>query len=278
MRTSVVEPAILVISLFFQSKVLRRSSLPTSAYNSALVALLLAVPCLFVTAKDAFADARADIAAGDQAYKRGQSGLGEAIRFYTRAIDSGELSGANLGFAHEKRGSAMFHKRLYEDALDEFAIAIRLEPRSAGARASHGDTAFVLGRWEEAIQDYDGALELDESLAYAVLWRYLAQLAVGKDAASDLAAAATRIDHAKWPAPVIDFYLGKTTPDEFLAAASGKDPCDEVFYVAEYQLRHGKRAEAEAMFRRAVQSCPHGNPGFSNEYDAAQAELKRLGK
>jgi lipoprotein NlpI len=76
-------------------------------------------------------------------------------------------------------------------------------------------------------------------------------------------------------------YLAGVTPQAVLDVAADSDAetrrvkqSEAYFYVGEYLLMQGKRSEAIDMFRRAVATGLTG----SIEYDAAKAELARLGE
>jgi len=84
----------------------------------------------------------------------------------------------------------------------------------------------------------------------------------------------------KWPAPVIQLFLGKITPDAVLQLAADKDPekntkqqCQANFYIAEYQAFHGQRDAARKDFRLTGETC---HPNYFLYVKSAQEELKGL--
>ena len=88
------------------------------------------------------------------------------------------------------------------------------------------------------------------------------------------------LNETRWPAPVIDFYLGKITEKEMYAAVENPEPrkkgeqiCEANFYSGEAKLLKNATNEAIALLRTAEKECP---PTFY-EAHGASAELKRLG-
>ena len=84
----------------------------------------------------------------------------------------------------------------------------------------------------------------------------------------------------KWPAPVIQMFLGQMTPTAVLAAADNPDAttkagqvCDANLYSGELALRQGAKDDATRLIRLAASDCPK----TFDEWLAANAELKALG-
>jgi lipoprotein NlpI len=82
---------------------------------------------------------------------------------------------------------------------------------------------------------------------------------------------------AKWPAPIVKFYLGKMTFEELRGAAD--DPnvvkrqgqlCEANFYAGELALANHKRTEAVELLRFAAENCPKN----FLEWPAAVTELR----
>ena len=49
----------------------------------------------------------------------------------------------------------------YDEALADFNRAIELDPEDAWALAGRGETYWAMGRYDQALADYDRAIELD---------------------------------------------------------------------------------------------------------------------
>ncbi len=91
-----------------------------------------------------------------------------AISNYTDAIQLKE----NYYDAFYKRGLSKFYQRAYEQSVPDFEMAIRISPKVPVTYKILADAYFMLGKYAEAIQQYDQALQvaktnkivLDESL------------------------------------------------------------------------------------------------------------------
>jgi lipoprotein NlpI len=71
----------------------------------------------------------------------------------------------------------------------------------------------------------------------------------------------------------VAFYRGERSADDMLAAASdAQERCEAQFYLGEWQLLHGKTAEAQATLRQVAVTC---RKDFVSTLGAV-AELKRL--
>ena len=78
---------------------------------------------------------------------------------------------------------------------------------------------------------------------------------------------------AEWPFAVTELYLGTRSPAATLvAAATPEQKCEAQFYLGQWHIVRGNRADAETALRAAVETCPKS----FTEYRAAVAELKRL--
>lgn len=108
------------------------------------------------------------------------------------------------------------------------------------------------------------------------MWLYLARAKSGTDGKDELKSNAAAVDLSKWPASVIELYLGQNTPEDVLHAA-GSDSgqrCEYSFYVREYRALRGERPEALALFR----SASSGGPKDFIEYVPALTEVRDLEK
>lgn len=223
------------------------------------------------------------------------------------AIDS------NFAMAYSNRGNAYYARRDLDRAIADFNRAVAIEPKFAGAYNNRANAFNAAGDLDRAIADYSQAIALDPGLAkaywnrgrlalltgslakalddlnhvaelaptdpYVALWLDIANRRGNRP--SRLAGMAKQINLTVWPSPVINLYLGQSTPDAVLASAdtanaeTKKDRlCDASFYIAEFVLQQGRKAEAVRLFRRAAADC---RKTFI-EYGAAIAELKALGE
>jgi len=80
----------------------------------------------------------------------------QAMADFEKAIGLAPLRAASYG----GRGGVWFGRKEFANALSDYSKNIELDPRDAGARYNRGLTYEKLGRREEAIADYKGALAI----------------------------------------------------------------------------------------------------------------------
>jgi lipoprotein NlpI len=135
-----------------------------------------------------------------------------------------------------------------------------------------GAARYDAGDFKGASADLLRSIEIDED-AYAMLYRFLARSRAGEAAEAELKANAGRLKTEEWPFAVTELYLGKRSPAATLAAAATPEhKCEAQFYLGQWHIVKGNRADAETALRAAVDTCPKSVA----EYRAAVAELKRL--
>lgn len=93
----------------------------------------------------------------------GQQRYEEALANYAQAL---RLK-PDYGVAHYNQGTALLSLGRWEEALDCYDRAIALDPRHAAAHMNRGLTLQKLSRYEDAVASYDAAIALDSSLAGA---------------------------------------------------------------------------------------------------------------
>ncbi len=79
----------------------------------------------------------------------------------TAAIDSGIWEGGDLAWAYNNRAIAYRLMGQWEDALEDFSIAIGLDPENPINWNNRGHAHRVMGAPEKAIVDFDWAIALD---------------------------------------------------------------------------------------------------------------------
>jgi len=99
-----------------------------------------------------------------------------AIQDYNVAISLNPFD-AN---AYNNRGDAFHRKRQLELAIEDYDRAIKIDPKLARAFNNRGNAYFDEGRTERAIEDYDEAVELDANYAIAFNNRGFAYLDLGQ--------------------------------------------------------------------------------------------------
>lgn len=87
--------------------------------------------------------------------ERGEYGL--AIRRYSQAIDSGELSQQELSIAYFNRGNAWSNKGKYTRAITDYTKAIEIDPEYADAYHKRALAWKKKGNYKRAVADYKKA-------------------------------------------------------------------------------------------------------------------------
>jgi lipoprotein NlpI len=201
-----------------------------------------------------------------------------AIRDYDRAISLQ----SNYGPALIRRANVYQEKRQYEQALADYEAATQVDPTFASER-SKGFLFFYLGWMTQSAETFEKYVKSDPDDIWVILFRYLVEAKIGNllAAARDLEADAARLKERRWPAPIIDFHIGKIDEKALFAAANDGDStkksektCSANFHAGEARLIRGHITGAIPLLRAAAKDCP----SHSYESHGASAELQRLGQ
>jgi tetratricopeptide (TPR) repeat protein len=192
--------------------------------------------------------------------------LTEAIRLDPKLVD-----------AYTGRAKAWLTRDEFDRAVADYAEAIQRDPSNVNHHIERGYANFFRGDFSASAADLHRALNLEphdyrkDDLA---LFRYLARSRAGQEARAELEAA-----RPYWPDEinsVFDLYLGDATPEETLKLnSSTTDRCKAGFYVGQWYLIRGERAEARRHLQSATadecnQAIPHPH------HRGAVLELKRI--
>jgi len=220
---------------------------------------------------------------GDTYANRGESRLEQndfapALQDFKLAVEINPGSG---GY-YLRRGLAWRGLGQYDRAVRDFDAAIEHPPASAQTFCDRGIADFYDGRFAAAIPDLEKCPRDDENYGYMMIWRYIAQARNGGDGpASRGELDASRAIGSRWPGPVRDMLLGRITPDALLvAAAISADPVKAAGQDCEANFYAGEyqlmRGETGAARRSLTAALGKCSPGFL-EYQGAVGELKRIG-
>jgi tetratricopeptide (TPR) repeat protein len=95
----------------------------------------------------------------------------DLTRYLTCLINDAQLEKSSLAVALEERGEGHRLAARNDDALADFDRAIELNPTAAWAIGSRGQTYHAMGRWNDALADYSRAFELRPDQAWAIAYR-----------------------------------------------------------------------------------------------------------
>ena len=93
----------------------------------------------------------------------------DKIEYFTEAIKSWEVS-SGVGIkaeAYYNRGVAYGMRTSYNDAINDFSEAIKLNLKYAESYAARGNVYYCKGSLDNAVYDYNRAIELNPNLAGA---------------------------------------------------------------------------------------------------------------
>ena len=199
--------------------------------------------------------------------------LDRGIADYSKAI---EIDPENKS-AYTGRAVAHRLKGELDLAIADHDQVIRLDPQSALAYFGRAMVHWLSGALSQSLADFEQAGRLNPKSAYAALWREI--VARRSDRPSRLAEATTQLDMTKWPAPIINLFLGALTPEQVLSAADDSDPTrrkgqvwEANFYTAGFGLQRGAKEDVRRSLELAAADCPK----YFVEGWAATAELKAL--
>jgi tetratricopeptide (TPR) repeat protein len=150
-----------------------------------LIALLFGLVFFFAATAPAFADAKDDLAAAKKASFDGKRE--DALQLFTKAIDSGKLSPADLASAYNGRATIYTETKQHELAIVDFTKAIEIAPKDYMLMlyGNRGRTALTIKKFDMAIADFGKIIELkagDSGLYFAYIDRCDAYLKAGKKA------------------------------------------------------------------------------------------------
>ncbi|ANL66231.1 rhombiod family peptidase protein [Rhizobium phaseoli] len=135
---------------------------------------------------------------------------------------------------------------------------------------------YFAGNYHLSAAGFSAKATIDPKNApYYNLWHFFAQTREGNARAqAELKMAGGWMDHAAWPYPVYQLFLGELKPEDVMArAADSNQRCEAVFYTGEWYLLGGNTKQARRNFQSAFSSCPT----TFLEYEGAKGELKNLG-
>jgi predicted Zn-dependent protease len=198
----------------------------------------------------------------------------KAIADFEKAIElrpDYDYAYAGLGYVHYDKGD-------FSEALGDFNKAIEIDPKYTWAHRGRGLTYFARGDFQSAASDFQRVISTRQTDPYSHLWLEIVNRR--RQAAGHLAEAVSQLDMKAWPAPLIRLFLGEINADQVFTLTKDSDAeksrnqlCLANFYVGEFMLLEGSKAEAIRLLQLAETECPH----HFSVWPVAKAELKALG-
>jgi tetratricopeptide (TPR) repeat protein len=156
-----------------------RNLSPIPPKEASMTRFLLVIVLVFgATQLPAWADGSDDLMAGLAAQRGGDAD--KAIRLYSRALHTHDLTAHNRAVTYANRGSLYVDKKDYPHAIGDLDAALRLEPSLTGAHFDRGRVYLEVGQYEKAAADCDAAIEAKPDFAAAYELRGFARMQLGQ--------------------------------------------------------------------------------------------------
>lgn len=237
-----------------------------------------------------------------------------AIAAFTSALAANDLPKTYVRAAHLGRARAYLTQNRCAEALPDLDASLALAPddvealmqrqwtdlclhRPDDAKADFNKafprpdafnyTTFAFLNWRFAYFDqaaagylkaFDASDRNDKTRFYLLLWYAMSAIRAGSFDQSAYATRRQQFDSSDWPAPLLDFYAGKSTiadvraqTDSINAERAKNHQCEADFYAAEWNLAHNVSTDVVTLLKAAVAEC--ANNRYEREY--AEIELKR---
>jgi Flp pilus assembly protein TadD len=239
---------------------------------------------------------------------RNQEQYDDAITWFTKAIQDGDLTPDQTRIAYLDRGLSYATKKDTKDAIADYSAAIAAQPDDLLAYENRAATYIALGDFEMAYADYGTLLKLrphdystrmifgwmswqlgqfqsaadafyyfEKTKTEAWLWLQLANVRLGKpmgqftDDSEALGLSVMRANGI-WPRPMARFFQGSISEADALSAAPEKEVCAANIYAGLWRLVHNDGPGAETLLKVAENKC-----GKEGEYwRIAHTELARM--
>ncbi|MCV3214864.1 tetratricopeptide repeat protein [Plectonema radiosum NIES-515] len=91
-----------------------------------------------------------------------------AVEMFTALLEHSEIQSQWRTIALSRRGNIYRSMKRYEEALKDFDCAIQLNPKYYWAIAGRGETYRLMKRYEEALKNFDQAIQLNHKYDYAI--------------------------------------------------------------------------------------------------------------
>ena len=211
-----------------------------------------------------------------------RSDVRASLKNYDGALaDSGAAIANGMRTAHAYVTRAWLRQAQgdYTRAIEEYDEALKLDPRHQGALQGRGRHLFYAGRFEAAENDFASLLAVRPS-GFDSIWLHLSRARRGLDGNAVLEQSLARLKNGEWPAPILQYLLGRLDGEALIAAAAASveekerksQECEARFYSAARLIAANENSKARPLLEKARDECPRNYI----EYEAALAELKKF--
>ncbi len=244
-------------------------------------------------------------------YRKGQ--YDQAIADYTKAINFPDITPSDLAATLNSRGNSYMAKKLYDKAIADYDRTIQLDPANGDAYLNRANGHIMMSRFRKALVDLDNEAKLrpDDTRIHhprafarflagdfpgsvqdfrkvpiadyedVLFWLLVAEERSGQSSRASSRARKATDELRGWPAPVLNVYLGKATPEQAWATAGSKQgeekaeaECVAAFFLGHFHLLRDQKTKATKWFRRAAVKCADG----TYESVGVREELERMGE
>ncbi|MCG8407542.1 MAG: protein kinase [Phycisphaerales bacterium] len=162
----------------------------------------------------------------------------------------------------------------YEQAIDSYSRAIELQPNNRRVRFRRAMAFELAGQSRQALSDYDELGTVPHPLQdYANLARFMLLTKLGRTDQAESAIIAIAGDEDDWVVCLRRFFEKSLSREELLARAQGRPQrCEANYYIARAELLAGKNDAAIESLR----NCIALNPGGTLEAEFARLLIKYL--
>jgi tetratricopeptide (TPR) repeat protein len=169
------------------------------------------------------------------------------------------------------RGWSRMRLGYYQQAVGDFYEAIRLKENSnPQALANRGIALYLLGRYEEAAEDFEMVLKLDPAAAENRFWLYLVRTRLGRPAREVFSYGGGVIDAKSWPGALAAYLLGhaesisvldtiRENPDPVIR---GEQESLAIFIFGEWAAIRERTESARKWFNIIVNKAGPNPPWF----------------
>lgn len=182
---------------------------------------------------------------------------------FDRAIDEFNASlalDANFAPAFEERGVAKIFKGDVIEAIADFNRVLAVAPAAYESIKFRGYAYFFAIDFSSSEADLRRVLQIKVE-PHTILFLHLIALKTVGSAGAQVKELLSIIQHLpkeNWPYPIVDFFIGSTSPDQLVQCAPSQAEEGEAnFYIGQYWLSLGQEQKAIAAFQDAQEKCPH---------------------